>query len=224
MAQIDYTPPPVGSPGPGWAQTLIAILNSLKSFVNGLADGGNLEDESVAESKLDVENAPAAGAVLTFSTRFRWASKLLLSQLEIAGTPTDGDLVVFDTVTGEMAWASEIAAAKLPSIPVEKIPAIPESKLDVANDPAADYLLYWDGPLGKPAWGGGDGFLPFNFVDTNNTPTDSYVLKWNAAAGKPEWAITASASDSGALRWNETDPMEYLEAKMKRLKAETWTI
>lgn len=224
MAQIDYTPPPVGSSGPGWAQTLVSILHSIKNFLNGLATGANLEDEAVAESKLDAENAPAAGSVLTFSTRFRWASKLLLSQLEISGTPADGDLVVFDTVTGEMAWTSEIAAAKLPVVPAEKLPAIPESKLDVANDPSADYLFYWDETSGKPAWGGGDGFLPFTFVAINNAPTDSHVLKWNAAAGKPEWAITASSSDSGGLRWNEADPMEYLEAKMKRLKAENWTI
>lgn len=224
MAQIDYTPPPVGSSGPGWAQTLISILNSIKSFVNGLATGANLEPEAIAESKLDAETAPTAGDIMTFTTRMRWAAKVLLAQIDIDGTPADADLLTYDAGGSRMKWSAEIAPAKLPGIPIEKIPAIPESKLDVANDPTDDYLLYYDADAGKPAWGGGDGFLPFGFIALNNAPTDSYVLKWNAAAGKPEWAITASSADSGALRWDEVDPMEYLSDKMKRLKAETWTI
>lgn len=51
-------------------------------------------------------------------------------------------------------------------------------------------------------------------LDISNAPADAQALCYNATSAKMEWKTAPSSADTGEVRMNAGDPMEYIDAKL----------
>jgi len=212
------TPPAIREKGPTYADMLNARVTALQNACNSLKSGAALNDEAIKEPHIAADGTPDVGAILTSagSDRFAWLAKLLFQHMPISGDKGANYIVVYQPAAGETPEGLVYIA----TLPVDQLPMIPESKLDIANAPVDGGIMVYSLAEGMK-WAAEAGMISTGFLNVQGSPVAGYVIKVRAD-GKWEFSPTAAINDSGAVRLFESDPMDYVQNKGVDLARMLW--
>jgi len=211
-------PPNIRKEGPAYAEKANANTTDLQNACNSLKSGAALNAESIKEPHIAADGTPDVGAILTAagSDRFAWLAQLLFQHMPINGTKGANYIVVYQPA----AWETPEGLVYIATLPVDQLPMIPESKLDIANAPVDGGIMTFSLAEGMK-WAAEAGMISTNFLNVQGSPVAGYVIKVRADGGW-EFSPTAAINDSGAVRLFDSDPMDYVQNKGVDLARMLW--
>jgi hypothetical protein len=177
---------------------------------------GSLNDGSVAEARLDVNNSPSTDYVLSWNgTKFYWASGT--SDLGLSGSgsgfsdpmTTRGDLIYRDsgnsTARLGAGTANQVLTSDGTDIAWQELP--PDTNTVTASPTAldtteADVTISATNQVSVDLI---DGSVAESRLDVNNTPSTDYILSWNGS--KFYWASGTADLGLGTGNSNYVDPL-----------------